>query len=842
MPDVFQTFFSYRQFIPHGHCYLWKPDLVWLHLVSDGITALAYYSIPVLLIVLIRKRRDLPFHSIFWLFGAFIIACGTTHVMDIVTLWYPIYWVSGVIKAITAGVSIFTALELAPLIPKVLTLPSPAQLEAANQELKQQVQERERAEANLREQESTLRSFYNSSPMMMGVVELLENDILHCSDNLATANLFNTTPEAIKNQRASAMGTPQEYIRIWLTHYHESAQTGSPIKFEYCHAHSEGDRWFSATVCPIRQDAEGQNASRFAYVVEDITDRKQAEAALQALNQDLEQRVQQRTAELQSTNEILLKEITERKRAETELKESQQRLEMAMNAAHMGMWDYNLASGEVSASDPCKRMFGYSIDQDLSYDRVHDRIVDDDRKQVQQAIAQSIKTGSDYNIEYRVKWLDGSIHWIAALGRAFQGKHHQHTRLLGVALDVTERKQSEEALKRQAQALEEANRLKDDFLAIVSHELRTPLNSILGWASLLRSRKFEQAKVEQALETIERNAKAQTQLIEDLLDISRLMRGKLRLNRRPIDLNSMLENSLNAMRPTAEAKQIQLIKYMTTLAPVMVDGDLERLQQVMWNLLTNAIKFTPTGGRVEVELDMVSSTPRNGSTPDSMARITVRDTGKGIPVDFLPYVFERFRQADSSITREQGGLGLGLAIVRQLVELHGGNVSVTSPGEGKGSTFIIQLPLLLTEDQSLVPLPLNPIPMSANYSLHGLKILVVDDEPDARLLMTTILRQSNAIVHAVDSVDKALAQVNEFQPDLLISDIGMPGGDGYSLIRKIRVDYDRTQKHLPAIALTAYASSSDRAAAIAAGFDQHVTKPADPVELITIAAQLCGRL
>ena len=229
MPDILQNFFSYKQFIPHGHCYLWKPDLVWLHVVSDALIALAYFSIPILLIVLIRKRRDLPFHSIFWLFGAFIVACGTTHILEIITLWYPIYWISGIIKSITAGVSILTALELAPLIPKVLALPSPAQLEAANQELIQQIQERERVEASLREQESTLRSFYNSSPLMMGVVEPLEDDVLHLSDNRATATLFRTTTESLQNKRASELGTPKEYIQLWLTHYQESAQTSSPF-------------------------------------------------------------------------------------------------------------------------------------------------------------------------------------------------------------------------------------------------------------------------------------------------------------------------------------------------------------------------------------------------------------------------------------------------------------------------------------------------------------------------------------------------------------------------------------------------------------------------------------
>lgn len=717
MPDVLHTFFSYSQFIPHGHCYLWKPDLVWLHVVSDALIALAYFSIPVLLIYLIRKRNDLPFHSIFWLFGAFIVFCGTTHVMEIVTLWYPVYWVSGVIKVFTAGVSIFTALELAPLIPKILSLPSPAQLEAANQELKQQIQERERAEA-----------------------------------------------------------------------------------------------------------------------------------ALQKLNQELEARVQARTAELEQSNQALRKEVAERKRAEAVAQESQTRLEMAMNAAHMGMWDFDLASGKISASNQCRLIFDAGLDEFASYDRLLNRIVSEDRDRVDQAVRHSIAAGEDYNIEYRIRWHDGSVHWVAAIGRAFfeDGKA---IRLTGVALDITERKLAEEALKRQAQVLEEANRLKDDFLAIVSHELRTPLNSILGWASLLRTRKFDEAKVALALETIERNAKAQTQLIEDLLDISRLMRGKLRLNLRPLDLASVLETSINVMRPTAEAKQIQLINQATAL-PVTVEGDMERLQQVLWNLLSNAIKFTPNQGQIEIELSIVDSNGRLdqgyglSSKLSEFAQITIRDTGKGIRADFLPYVFERFRQADSSITREQGGLGLGLAIVRQLVELHGGSVGVTSPGEGKGTTFIIRLPLLISSDIPLLSLPVSPPKAFHEFSSHnlkGLRVLVVDDDPDARFLVCTVLTQAEAIVATAASAEEALSQIEQFNPDLLISDIGMPNCDGYGLIQHIRAAKNGNGRRLPAIALTAYASPKDRIAAISAGFEEHITKPVDPEALSTLVAQLCHR-
>ncbi|MFQ4143771.1 PAS domain S-box protein [Chlorogloeopsis sp. ULAP02] len=405
------------------------------------------------------------------------------------------------------------------------------------------------------------------------------------------------------------------------------------------------------------------------------------------------------------------------------------------------------------------------------------------------------------------------------------------------------------SLQQQTEQLQEANRMKDEFLAILSHELRSPLNAILGWSQLLRSRSnLNETQIHKALETIERNARAQTQLIDDLLDISRIIRGKLRLNVRTCDLINIIETALDTVNLAAQTKNIQIQTILDPTAAV-ISGDAERLQQVVWNLLSNAIKFTPPGGRVEVKLSGASDweMPDPQSPITNCAQIAVKDTGIGISSDFLPYVFDRFRQADSSITRSYGGLGLGLAIVRHLVEMHGGTIHVESPGKEQGTTFIVNLPLLKTEQpivhtqESIVNSPSFSLTPSLTPCLSGVRVLVVDDEADTRDFLTTVLQESQAEVQAVASVQEALAAIERYKPDVLVSDIGMPQEDGYSLIRHLRSQPPEKGGKIPAAALTAYARAEDRRQAIQAGFQLHMPKPVDPSELVTVVASLVER-
>jgi PAS domain S-box-containing protein len=405
--------------------------------------------------------------------------------------------------------------------------------------------------------------------------------------------------------------------------------------------------------------------------------------------------------------------------------------------------------------------------------------------------------------------------------------------LIGISNDITDRVQLErdrtrilEQEQAAREAAEQANRIKDEFLAVLSHELRSPLNPILGWTKLLQSQSYTPEETAQALATIERNVKLQVQLIDDLLDVSRILRGKMVLNVCPVNLVTIIESALETVQLAAEAKGIQIRTHLDEKVGT-VSGDSTRLQQIVWNLLTNAIKFTPQDGHIEVRLHRV----------ENFAQLEVQDTGKGIKPEFLPYVFDSFRQEDGAITRKFGGLGLGLAIVRHLTEQHGGTITVESTGEGQGATFMVRFPLQPTTPEGL---PASPAPAQA-LDLRQLKILVVDDEADMRELMQVALVSYGAQVQIAGSAMEALHQLESWRPQVLISDIGMPEMDGYMLLRKVRRLPPEQGGQIPAIALTAYAGEFDQQLALAAGFQKHVAKPVEPDQLVEAIVTLMSQ-
>jgi CheY-like chemotaxis protein/two-component sensor histidine kinase len=376
--------------------------------------------------------------------------------------------------------------------------------------------------------------------------------------------------------------------------------------------------------------------------------------------------------------------------------------------------------------------------------------------------------------------------------------------------------------------------MKDEFLANLSHELRTPLNAILGWSQVIASGRATEADLKQGMETIQRNAREQARLIEDLLDVSRIVSGKVRLDVQETDLSIVVQQALNSVRPSAEAKGIRL-RQIIDPSIASVSGDPSRLQQVVWNLLSNAVKFTPKGGKVDVILQRVNS----------HIEITVTDSGIGIEPEFLPFLFERFRQADSSSTRTHSGLGLGLSIVKQLVELHGGTVQAQSRGANRGATFSVRLPLVPVRSEPSREHPTTGLAIAVQaepIDLSGVQILVVDDEADARELIKHVLTQHGAEVRVAGSAPQALEMLRAHRPDVLISDIGMPHMDGYDLIRRVRTLRPLAGKRLPAIALTAFARSVDRTRAIMAGYQMHMAKPIEPQELVATVASFAGRL
>jgi PAS domain S-box-containing protein len=539
----------------------------------------------------------------------------------------------------------------------------------------------------------------------------------------------------------------------------------------------------------------------------------------------------------------IVRDISERQRQEEALLESEGRLRAIVETAVDGIITID-ARGLIGSFNPAaERIFGYAPDEVIGqnvkmlmpapYQQEHDQyLVDYQQTGIKKIIGVGRevfgrrKDGSTFPMDLAVS----------------ETKLNDRIIFTGIVRDITERKRGEQereqllALERTARSeAERANRMKDEFLATLSHELRTPLNAIYGWAQLLQTRSLADEEIVQGLDVIARNARLQTQLVEDLLDMSRIISGKLNLDLQRVDLSEIIDAAVQSAIPAAQAKSIRLHKIVDPMTGQVV-GDAARIQQVVWNLLSNAVKFTPKGGRVQVFLERVQS----------HVEISVTDTGVGITPDFLPHLFQRFRQADSSTTRRYGGLGLGLAIVKHLVELHGGTVKVKSDGLNQGSTFTICLPIRPVIEGSPLSQPSQPRRLLRQglegAPLAGLDLLVVDDELESRDVVCRLLMRAGGQVQTAGSAGEALKLIAQKRPHVLISDVGMPGEDGYSLIRKIRKLRSEEGGDLPAIALTALARLEDRGQALASGFQVHLSKPVEPAELVSAVAMLANRV
>jgi PAS domain S-box-containing protein len=510
----------------------------------------------------------------------------------------------------------------------------------------------------------------------------------------------------------------------------------------------------------------------------------------------------------------------ELRRSEIALRESESRLRRLVESNIVGIMIADIEGRIHDANDAFLAIVGYSRDELEAGSISLEAITPGDQRPFDAATLGELRaTGARAPFESSIRKRDGVTVPVLEGLALLEGSREL---VVGFVLDQTERARAEEEraelLERERRArevAEQASRIKDEFLATVSHELRTPLNAILGWARLLRAGALDEARIAVALETIERNAKAQARLIEDLLDVSRIVSGKLRLLVAPVDLLGVVDAALEAVEPAATSKGVR-VRSELDASTGAVSGDATRLQQVVWNLLSNAVKFTPSGGEVLVRLSAV----------DSDARIEVSDTGEGMAPEFLRHAFEPFRQEDSSISRHHGGLGLGLAIVRNLVEMHGGTVHAESAGENAGSTFTIRLPL--------VGLHIDAADASGEEeapSLSGRRVLVVDDDRDAQEVFAAMLESVGATVMTCGSMQAALDALEAWRPDVLLSDIAMPGGSGYDLLRAIR-ESDSEVAHLPAIALSAYARPEDRRESLGSGFQDHLGKPVDTEQLV----------
>jgi PAS domain S-box-containing protein len=543
----------------------------------------------------------------------------------------------------------------------------------------------------------------------------------------------------------------------------------------------------------------------------------------------------ERTREL----ERQLKRVQELEQREEIRQRSDERFRMLADSAPVMIWISDLTKKCSWFNKPWLEFTGNTLETEVGSGwglGVHP----DDTERCLAIYSSNFERQRPFTMEYRLRRHDGQYRWVLDNGRPLYAEDETFIGFIGSCIDIHDRKiaegQREELLLREQQAkeaAESANRLKDEFLANVSHELRTPLNAILGWATLLRMPSRGGEELDMGLEVIERNARIQARIIDDLLDVARIISGKLRLDVQLVSLPEVIEAAIAAIAPAAEAKQIRVQKVLDPGAGP-VSGDPARLQQIIWNLLSNAVKFTPKEGKVQVRLERVNS----------HVEISVTDTGEGIDPGFLPFVFDRFRQKDSSSTRRHGGLGLGLSIVRQLVELHGGTARVKSPGKEQGATFVILLPLPVLHSPAMAAQRVHPRSVQSTEThceenqLKGIRVLVVDDEPDARLLVKRVLEDCDATVEIASSADEAMQVLKQFQAHVLVSDIGMPDKDGYQLIREIRDGCG--PREMPAIALTAFARTEDRRRALQSGFQMHIAKPVDPTELSAAVASLAG--
>lgn len=602
-------------------------------------------------------------------------------------------------------------------------------------------------------------------------------------------------------------------------------------------------------------DARGQPLARVFHIINEDTRAEVENPALRAITDGVtlglanhtlliakdgrEIAIDDSGAPIRSGGELLgavlvFRDITERRRAE----QARALLAEIVDSSEDAIISKSLQGIITSWNNSAVRMFGYAPEEAIG--RSITMVIPPELLQEETMILGRLRQGQ--RIEHfetvRVTKTGKRIN----LSLTVSPVRNKYGEIIGaskIARDITDKVRAEEergrllASERAArERAEAASRAKDEFVAMISHEIRSPLNAILGWSQVLRKGALDKTATANALESIERNARAQAQLVSDLLDISRVITGKLRINARPVDIMNSLESALESIHPAAEAKQITIDVEGEPYATV-VTGDSDRLQQVLWNLLSNAVKFTPRHGRVLVRVARL----------DSSLEVAVTDSGIGIPKDFLPFIFDRFTQADTTSSRKHAGLGLGLSIARHIIELHGGAITAESEGEGKGATFRITVPVralqLQAADSGQTTVPIETI--ANEVMLNGLRVMVVDDEAETRELLKVMLGSHGVDVLTASSGTEALAQINEWQPAVIVSDIGMPVMDGYMFMKRVR-GLDSEQRSVPSIALTAYARAEDRLRALAAGFQMHVPKPVEASELVMVIASLVKRI
>ncbi len=921
MFEFFASLFDSSGFPPRWYCGNWSTGLGWLHIIADLGVWSAYVAIPLVLGYFVLRKKDIPFRSVFILFGMFILACGTTHLMEAIIFWWPAYRLAGAIKVATAFISWATVLALIPIAPRVLAMRSPDELEREILGRKEAEKELERQMKALRESEERFRL----------LVESTNDFAIFMLDPGGRVVSWNGGAERIKQYQS------QEIVGEHLSRFYldEDIQTGKPAQHlqiaekegyfqeEGWRQRKDGTRFWASVVISTLRDESG-SLRGFSLITQDMTHRREAEenarrlleeatarqaaeAHAAAVHREREQlrvtldsigdgviatdaegrvtllnpvaetltqwearavlgqpfnavfplldshtreavenpvdRALREGAVIGPNNTILItrdqdecsiedtaapirnehgeimgavlvfRDMNEKRAAEVALRVSEERLSLAIEAASLGLWDWDIRTNDVLWNAHHERIFGYQTGRpQRTYQDFLDRIFPDDVERIEKGFQKAMQERREYRFEHRIRWPDGTTHWVEAFGKFYYDDAGRPLRSVGVLLDVTERKRYE-------LSLQEADRKKNEFLATLAHELRNPLAPIRNALQIIRLTS-ERAAIEQARAMMERQLGQLVRLVDDLLDVSRISRNKLQLRKGRILLTSVIENAVETARPLVDAKG-HTLNVKLPPEPIYLDADLTRLSQVFWNLLNNGAKYTDPGGKI----DLIAELEENELV------VRVRDTGIGIAADVQPGLFTLFSQVDNSLERTQGGLGIGLSLAKGLVELHGGRVEAHSEGLGHGSEFIVRLPVSREQKAAeKVAAPEAPPPAGPR------RVLVVDDNRDAAASLSTMLALRGHDTRTSHDGLEALDLAAAFRPDVILLDIGMPRLNGYDVCKRIREQ--AWGKHITLIAQTGWGQDEDRRRSKEAGFDFHLVKPLDPAALDRLLAGL----
>jgi PAS domain S-box-containing protein len=809
MTTQIQPLSSLEGLMPHGMCLLWHPNLLYLHVISDGLIALSYFSIPFALLYFVIKRQDLSFRWLFILFGLFILACGTTHLLEVWTIWHPDYLFEGLAKAVTAAVSFTTAVMLWPFVPIALKLPSPSALARANALLQDEVLERERHENQVKLLNKELEIKVEERTLALREAnDHLKQEI---EERHQAERALRESEEQLK---AIVESAADGIITIDQTGTVESANAAIEAIFGYAKDELIGQDVASL----IPEPDHDRHADYLAKYLETgvkkvIGTRREAKGFHKDGHEfPLDIAVTEFHREGRHFFTAILRDITERKRAEEALMQSKKDLDRAQEVGNMGWWRHDILRNVLTWSDENYRIFGVPKAIPLTYETFLECVHPEDRQSVDTQWRAALK-GEPYDLEHRIV-AEGHVKWVrekAYLEYEANGKLRGG---FGISQDITERRRLEDALR-------EADRRKDEFLATLAHELRNPLAPISNGLHILQQPGIDNKTVERVREMMTRQVNNMVRLVDELMEVSRITRGKIDLRMEKIDLAEVLQSAVETSRPTIEASQHQLDFDLPT-EPLMLEGDKMRLTQVFANLLNNAAKYTPEGGRIWL----------SARREEAQAIVSVRDNGMGIPAEMLPKVFDLFTQADRTTHRAQGGLGIGLTLVHSLVTMHGGNVIVDSGGAGQGSEFTVRLPLT---DEGIGP-GSSLHNDSAALALSSRRMLVVDDNHDAADSLALLLKGlGNEVITLYDG-PSALQILENFQPTVVFLDIGMPGMDGFEVARRIK--RQPKGQDITLIALTGWGQEEDRRQSREAGINHHLVKPVDLETLKALLANI----